>query len=176
MSPSDRQPFDPCAVPPLASLGSDSYFGDDLDLATLEQLRKKFNLPVQPYKFAGVLNFAIGGVQRQVLTFQVDADAHFVYRKIGIAASNITGPTTNPLDTVNVRIVDDRTARQLDSDEVLASTLVGTVGLPFEEPVPMLFRRQSQFRIIVQNIAPAVTATNRVAIVCAGMKVFPRLT
>jgi len=167
-------PVDPCAEPTPLALASDAYFGDDLDLATLEALRKRFNLPVQPYKFAGVLNFVIGGPQRQALTFQVDADAHFVYRKLGIGATNITGPTLNPLDTVNVRIIDDRTARQLDSDEVLASSLVGTIGLPFEEPVPMLFRRQSQFRVIIQNIAPPATATNRVAVTMAGLKVFPR--
>lgn len=167
-------PRENCDEPTPMQLGSDAYFGDDLDLATLEALRKRFNLPVQPYKFAGVLNFAIGGPQRLPLTFNIDADAHFIYRKLGLSATNITGPTTNPLDTFNVRMIDDRTARQMDSDEVLASSLVGLIGLPFEEPVPMLFRRQSQFRVIVQNIAPAGTATNRVAVGVFGLKVFPR--
>jgi hypothetical protein len=126
------------------------------------------NRPIEPFFFAGELTFAAPA--RLPKQFNVGAEAAFVMTGIGLGASAITVGAGNVFESFNVRIENTSTGRRLESDEVKAITLVGTIGFPYRYPVPMLFQRTGQITVIIQNLA---AGANVVSFALHGYKLYP---
>lgn len=141
----------------------DEFAADDPS-AQLPRRRR----PVEPFFFSHEFTFA--ATARLPFVFQVGAEAAFVMTHLGLSASATTVGSGNVYESFNVRIENTATGRRLESDEVKAASIVGTIGFPFRYPVPFLFRRNSAINVVVQSLA---AGANVVSVTLGGFKMYP---